>query len=262
MSTPNRFAIRDCGEATFFNLTTGKAIVTLSTLKTSGVETTGTTVYARGGRGNAKLIGFSSDKECKITLEDAIFDKQALTMLTGNDITTGAVVLDFNEKQAIATNTLTLTKTPTGAITSVYKLNPDGTNGDEYTLGTPASGQKYFSISGKVLTFFAGAEADGTLFRVYFKATTDETASRIKVTSDKFGASFKLVLDVLVKDEFTKSDFAAQLTIPNAKFEEQWSMNFSAEGDPATLTMPLEILKAATSTDMWYLTVYDDALVE
>jgi len=48
MATPNRFAIRDCGEATFYDLTSGKAIVTLKTLKTSGIETSGTTVYARG----------------------------------------------------------------------------------------------------------------------------------------------------------------------------------------------------------------------
>jgi hypothetical protein len=63
MGAPNRFSILDCGEATFYNLTTGKAIVTLKTLKTSGVETSGTTTYARGGRGNAKLVGFSSNKE-------------------------------------------------------------------------------------------------------------------------------------------------------------------------------------------------------
>jgi hypothetical protein len=41
MSTPNRWAIRDAGEATFYNLTTGKPVVTLRTLKTSGVETSG-----------------------------------------------------------------------------------------------------------------------------------------------------------------------------------------------------------------------------
>ena len=68
MATPNRFAIRDCGEATFFSLTTLKPIVTLATLKTSGVETSGETKYSRGGLGNAKLVGFSSNREAKITL--------------------------------------------------------------------------------------------------------------------------------------------------------------------------------------------------
>jgi hypothetical protein len=48
MATPNRFAIKEAGIASFFDLTTQKAIVTLATLKTSGVETTGDTVYATG----------------------------------------------------------------------------------------------------------------------------------------------------------------------------------------------------------------------
>lgn len=48
MATPNRWAIRDCGIATFYSLTTLKPIVSLHTLKTSGVETSGETAYARG----------------------------------------------------------------------------------------------------------------------------------------------------------------------------------------------------------------------
>jgi len=63
MATPNRWAIRDAGEASFFSLVDGHVIVTLPSLKTSGVSTKGTTTYARGGRGNAKLVGFSSDRE-------------------------------------------------------------------------------------------------------------------------------------------------------------------------------------------------------
>jgi hypothetical protein len=41
MATPNRWAIKEAGIATFYNINYSKAIVTLSTLKTSGVETTG-----------------------------------------------------------------------------------------------------------------------------------------------------------------------------------------------------------------------------
>ncbi len=48
MAAPNRWAVREAGEATFYSLVDGHAIVTLRTLKTSGVETSGETVYARG----------------------------------------------------------------------------------------------------------------------------------------------------------------------------------------------------------------------
>lgn len=41
MAAPNRWAVREAGDATFYSLVDGRAIVTLTTLKTSGVETTG-----------------------------------------------------------------------------------------------------------------------------------------------------------------------------------------------------------------------------
>lgn len=41
MATPNRFALRDAGEFTFYNLQTGKAIVTLDTIKTANMDFTG-----------------------------------------------------------------------------------------------------------------------------------------------------------------------------------------------------------------------------
>lgn len=54
MAKVRRFGVREAAEATFIalsdygNLKAGDPIVTLKTLKTSGVETTGETVYARG----------------------------------------------------------------------------------------------------------------------------------------------------------------------------------------------------------------------
>lgn len=47
-NVPNRWAVRDVAKASFFNLKTGKLITYLDNLKTSGVETKSTTVYARG----------------------------------------------------------------------------------------------------------------------------------------------------------------------------------------------------------------------
>lgn len=260
MATPNRWAIREAGEATFYSLVNNKAIVTLNTLKTSGVETTGETVYARGGRGNAKLVGFSSNREARITLQDAIFDNAAIAMLTGNALTKGVKVVDLHDQKAVTSNKITLDKTPTGAIVSVYKVNPDGTNGAEYTLGTPATNATEFSVSGKDLTFHSTV-ANGTQFRVYYRASTDNTATSVKVTSDAFGGTFKVVLDVLVRDEFTKADYAAQLVIPNAKFEDNFNFSFSADGDPAVLDLNMEILKSPISTDMWELVIYDENLM-
>ena len=48
MASPNRWALREAGIATFYDVTSGNAIVTLNTLKMSEVQTTGETVYSRG----------------------------------------------------------------------------------------------------------------------------------------------------------------------------------------------------------------------
>lgn len=261
MSTPNRWAIRDCGEATFYSLVDGHAIVTLATLKTSGVETTGETVYARGGRGNAKLVGFSSNREAKLTLQDAIFDNEAIAMLTGNDLTTGTQVIDFHEVKATVSDKITLSKTPSTHVTTniinVYKVNADGTNGTEYTLGDPTTELLEYSVAAKQLTFNA-AETDGANFRIYYKVDAPVDAKTIKVTSDAFGGSFKVVLEVLVVDEFTKGAYQGQLIIPNGKFEDTFNLNFAADGDPAVLDLNLECLKDPISTSMWQLVIYDE----
>lgn len=260
MATPNRWAIREAGEATFYDLTDGHAIVTLTTLKTSGVETTGETVYARGGRGNAKLVGFSSNRESKINLEDAIFDNKAVAMLTGNNILEGKKTVDRRDVITVTSNKASLQKTPKGALISVYEVNPDGTNGKEYTLGTPATNVNDFSIAAKELTFNVGV-VNNTKVRVYYKVETALDAKTIKVTSDKFGGSFRVTLDVLVVDEFTKKAFQGQLNIPNAKFEDSFNLDFAADGDPAVLTLPLEILKSPVNTDMWELVIYDEGAI-
>lgn len=259
MATPNRFAIRSAGNATFYRLDgTKDAIVTLRTLKVSSLETTGETTYARGGDGNVKLVGFSSNREARMNLEDAIFDKEAIAMITGNAMSTGATVVAKNEIITVgATNKASVTKTPTGALTSVYVVNADGTNGQKLTLGTPATESSQYSINAKELTFHSSI-TQNTKIRVYYNFTTDITASKMRVTSDAFGGTFKIVLDVIVRDEYTKKDFAAQVIVPNGKFEDNFNFNFSADGDPATLTLPIEILKDPLSTNMWEMVIFDE----
>jgi hypothetical protein len=187
------------------------------------------TVYARGGRGNAKIIGFSTNRQASLKLQDAIFDNNAVAMLTGNDIVTGVKKVDRNEIQSVTSNTITLTKTPVGAILSVFKVNTDGTNGQEYTLGTPATNATDYSVSAKTLTFHTSV-TNGTQFRIYYQVNTTTDAKNIKVTSDQFGKSFRVVIDCLVVDEYTKAAFEAQIRIPNAKFEDNFNLSFSADG--------------------------------
>ena len=264
MATPKRWAVRDVASATFIGLAgadEGKVLAYTDTLKSSGVETSSETVYARGGTGNAKLIGFSSDKECMVNLQDAIFTNEILALLTGNDITEGAKeVLKRDVLYVDATNKVVLNFTPAtaGELVAVNSLNSDGSTNVEFTKKAESPGATEYTISGKNVTFNAAVE-EGTPIAVHYYVDTDATAQEIKVTADSFGGSFKLILDVLVTSYGDKALYPAQIEIPNAKIEDDWEITFEPTGDPAVLDIPIEVLKAPIGQDMWTMTVYNDA---
>lgn len=265
MAAPNRWAVREAAEATFFDTGTDKPRITLKTLKMTEVQTTGETVYARGGRGNAKLVGFTGDREATVTLQDAIFDNEAMAMLTGNAIEKGAKTIDLFEEFVVpkageGAGRITLSNTPV-AISAVYPLDTDGVTNllaDEFTVTTTAATGKY-EIAGSDITFIAADyDVDPSLrVRVYYTALTSADTKTVKVTADAFGGTFRLVCDVMVKDEATGQDFFAQFVAPRVKIEDDFSFNFSPEGDPSVLDIPLEILKDPMSEDMWQLIIYE-----
>lgn len=199
------------------------------------------------GRGNAKLIAFSSDREARVTLQDAIFDNLAIAMLTGNTVEEGVKTLDlYFEGKIDEAGEIEVPHTIKG-ITTVYVLAEDGvTNQDKIAEPT---------FSGK--TVDVGTEHEGETVRVYYTAETDASAKTIKVTSDMFGGTFKLVVDVMVRDEHTQNDYFAQFVANRAKVEDEFSFNFAPDGDPSVLDIPMEILRHGRS-DMWELIIYDN----
>lgn len=180
-----------------------------------------------------------------------------MAMLTGNTIVEGAKVISkFFEAAVSAGNTVTLPKVPT-AITSVYLLDSDGTT-NKTLLGAVASAPSATQYSVDLLTGVLTFHADntGARVRVYYTTETGADAKTIKVTSDKFGGTYKMVADVLIRDEATSQDFFGQFIVPRAKIEDDFSFNFSPDGDPSVLDIPIEIMKDPMSTDMWELVIY------
>lgn len=53
------------------------------------MEVAGATVYARGGKGHPKLIGWDSEKDITMNMEDALISKESLGALTGSKFTAG-----------------------------------------------------------------------------------------------------------------------------------------------------------------------------
>lgn len=183
------------------------------------------------GRGNAKIVGFSSDRECKIKLQDAVFTNAVLAMMTGNNLVTGAANVYKSEILTVNSNAASLSKTPVGGVLiSLFKLNVDGSFGTSYSkvASAPTTGQ--YTLTTKALTFSSGDLANGALVQAFYQIATDVTANKLTVSSDKFAGAFKLVLDCLVTSTFDKQLYAAQIIIHSCKAEDNWSFSFQAGG--------------------------------
>ena len=78
-----------------------KPVLVFDTLKTSGLEFTGETTEARGGKGNAVLMSWDHSREATITLEDALLSAESLRAMLSNSAFEGdtdTVVISVDAK--------------------------------------------------------------------------------------------------------------------------------------------------------------------
>lgn len=88
-----KFGVRECcdvvlkakaaqkvGKKIFYK---GEPVIYFDTLKTSTLEGSGSTVYAQGGHGNARLMAWDGDRAVTFTMEDALISAEGIMILTG-----------------------------------------------------------------------------------------------------------------------------------------------------------------------------------
>jgi len=88
-----KFGVRECANIVFrakqettigtnkFHV--GQPVLYIDTATTSSMEQASTSVYAQGGRGNARLIAWEGDKTLTFTVTDALISPVSLAMLSG-----------------------------------------------------------------------------------------------------------------------------------------------------------------------------------
>lgn len=116
----------------------GQPVLYLDTAKTSSLEGASTTVYAQGGKGNPRLIGWDGEKTLTFTVEDALISPVSFSMLSGAGIVQGSSTTG----QTIYTHQvydLVVETTGTGNAVKYYvKLPADVRNGDKIVVSKEA----------------------------------------------------------------------------------------------------------------------------
>lgn len=75
--------INECNSITGQRISKGEPVVYFDYLKVSNLTGSGNTVYATGGKGNARRLSWDSDKEVTFHAEDALLSPESLAILTG-----------------------------------------------------------------------------------------------------------------------------------------------------------------------------------
>ena len=187
-----KFGVREVADITFkakSNLTLGKEtfeagepVIFFDSAKTSTMESAAATVYAQGGKGNARLLAWEGDKTATFTFEEALLSPLGFQVLSGagvidasttalhhtvrvqcQAVDSSAELAVLGEEDGISprtiTNTLTITEDmlPTGA--KVIHKNAKYPLAKIFVMALDANGE----IASRVKVDNGGGTSDGAL---------------------------------------------------------------------------------------------------
>lgn len=220
----------------------GEPVLYFDSLKTSTTEGTATTVYAQGGRGNPRLIAWEGDKAITFSFEDALISAEGMAILTGAGLleASGDNKVRVHQK-ATVTGTIN-SKKVTVVLTDAIPAN--GTLVTEDIFGFILDNNEEISErlgagtgTASSIQFANETEATGTVtVLVDYYVDMTAGAKEITITADQFAGYYYIEGDTLFRRQADGVDLPAQLVIPNAKIQTNFTFTMAPSGDPSTFT--------------------------
>lgn len=241
----------------------------IDTATASNMEVATTTVYAQGGRGNARLIAWEGEKTATFTITDALLSPISFAMLSGaGAIKTeggagGKVVhMVYETSFDSSGKTVDLTKL-LGSDTLVLSGKTDDPNYglDAYITVLDKYGQpiEYLTANEIDQPSVAGAKSisareansdyKNAPCRVDCYVISHATVTTLTVDAENFGGTFYIEAETLFRDEATGQDFPATFIIPKGKIQGNFTFNMASTGDPSTFDFTIDCTLAPTRTD-------------
>jgi hypothetical protein len=220
----------------------GEPVLYFDSLKTSTTEGTATTVYAQGGRGNPRLIAWEGDKAITFSFEDALISAEGMAILTGAGLLEAGSDNKIRVHQkATVTGTIEAKKV-TVVLTDAMPAN--GTLVTEDIFGFILDNNEEISErlgagtgTAASVQFANETEATGTVtVLVDYYVDMTAGAKEITITADQFAGYYYIEGDTLFRRQADGVDLPAQLVIPNAKIQTNFTFTMAPSGDPSTFT--------------------------
>lgn len=252
-------------------------VIYFDSLKTSSMEGAATTVYAQGGRGNARLVAWEGERTVTFTMEDALISPEGFMILSGAGlieasaektikvhVTEQVEVAGVNAETGVTINLhkrpyVGLEKTSTDDLIYVMLLNDHGDPITEpYCLGItvgqaiadPENAQKDVypitipAASGDLTVF----DENSVVLVDYYTEKSGSGTKQIEISADKFGGNYYLEASTLFRTT-DGVDMPAEFIIPNCKIQSNFTFTMASSGDPSTFTFTMDAFPDYTRFD-------------
>jgi len=271
-----QYGIKEVADVTFYERDTNgheKPVLYIDTAKVSTIEKTASTAEARGGKGNPALISWDFGLEINVTLEDALFSPKSMALMQGSGTvvegtTTAPVYVDVTGEIVTVSNStrLELKHVYKPESIYIYEIDENGRwiNGQQLrgweastSTGTSTSSATNFIKKGST-----GRAIETSKVAVFYKTPIEsDSAQLIKINSDTFPGTYRVVGDTFARNRSTGKDEFFQFIIHRAKVSPENTITLSADGDPSTFNMSLKVLRDIKDSGMIDLVKYkfDDA---
>lgn len=237
-------------------------VIYFDTLKTSSMEGAATTVYAQGGRGNARLVAWEGERTVTFTMEDALISPAGFMILSG------AGLIDASEEKTIKVHTTEQTdavvatmvgEDSVGDVTITLDEAPYTAEGEDFIYvmltenGEPVT-EPYIpaEVDGKTIKLKSTDDLSvfrtGCVVLVDYYVERKSGAQQIEITPDKFGGNYYLEASTLFRDT-NGVDLPAEFIIPNCKIQSNFNFTLASSGDPSTFTFTMDAFPDYTRFD-------------
>ena len=263
-------------------------VIYFDTLKTSSMEGAATTVYAQGGRGNARLVAWEGERTVTFTMEDALISPEGFMILSGAGLieATNDKTIKQHITETIDKSYVTVTGNAEGAASAIYTIK---LSNKPYLPADAGEDFAYvmFCKDGEIISepfipIHENVDAvDGTYsitvkMHDNYNTPKDESdnynlatffdkndfdsvivdyyterksnAQQIEITADKFGGNYYLEASTLFRDQ-NGVDIPADFIIPNCKIQSNFTFTMASSGDPSTFTFTMDAFPDYTRFD-------------
>lgn len=279
-----KFGVRECANIVFrakqpvrigtSTFQVGQPVLYIDTATTSSMEQATTTVYAQGGRGNARLLAWEGEKTLTFSFTDALLSPIGFAILSGAGLfkrgngNQGSETEDLVHFHMTSGASLTISGT-TGTIDLrnaiadfgtnakicvddapiyIMEIEEDGSLTGRVYSGTVAATNGVVTVQDIKLDGKSGA-TNAAVMVDYYVDLPGKHVYEADIAPDTFGGNYYVEADTLFRDQYTGRDLPANLTFPNVRLQSNFTMTFAGTGDPSTFDFTMDAFPGYTYFD-------------